>query len=84
MLLESSCLASHGSSWIATAEQKAAQARYERLQQMQIDKKCPTTPVVSQEQNQGDENTVRTVELIKQNPENLLWLLSLKLRQLAI
>jgi hypothetical protein len=28
-----------------TAEQKAAKARYERLQQMQIDKKCPATPI---------------------------------------
>ena len=31
----------------ASAEQKAAKARYERLQQMQIDKKCPATPVKS-------------------------------------
>jgi hypothetical protein len=30
-----------------TAEQKAAQARYERLQQMQIDKKCSKSPVIS-------------------------------------
>jgi PBP1b-binding outer membrane lipoprotein LpoB len=44
----------------ATAEQKAAQARYERLQQMQIDKKCPATPIVSQEQVEGGENIIRT------------------------
>lgn len=31
----------------ASAEQKAAKARYERLQQMQIDKKCPATPIKS-------------------------------------
>jgi len=30
----------------ATVEQKAAQARYQRLQQMAIDKKCPKTPVM--------------------------------------
>jgi hypothetical protein len=28
----------------ASAEQKAAKARYERLQQMQIDRKCPSAP----------------------------------------
>jgi dihydroxyacetone kinase DhaKLM complex PTS-EIIA-like component DhaM len=28
----------------ATAEQKAAKARYDRLQQMQVDRKCPATP----------------------------------------
>ena len=37
----------------ASAEQKAAKARYERLQQMQMDKKCPATPVVTQETNAG-------------------------------
>jgi hypothetical protein len=31
----------------ASAEMKAAKARYERLQQMQIDKKCPATPIKS-------------------------------------
>lgn len=31
----------------ASAEQKAAKARYDRLQQMQIDKKCPATPIKS-------------------------------------
>lgn len=44
----------------ATAEQKAARARYERLEQMQIDKKCPATPVVKEEQVQGGENIIRT------------------------
>jgi len=33
----------------ASVEQKAAQARYQRLQQMQIDKKCPATPVVTEQ-----------------------------------
>lgn len=44
----------------ATAEQKAAKARYERLQQMQMDKRCPATPIVSQEQVLGGENIIRT------------------------
>jgi len=44
----------------ATAEQKAARARYERLEQMQIDKKCPATPIVKEEQVQGGENIIRT------------------------
>jgi hypothetical protein len=44
----------------ATAEQKAARARYERLEQMQIDKKCPATPVVKEEQVKGGENIIRT------------------------
>ena len=44
----------------ATAEQKAARARYERLEQMQIDKKCPATPIVKQEQVPGGENIIRT------------------------
>ena len=43
----------------ATAEQKAARARYERLEQMQIDKKCPATPIVKEEQVQGGENIIR-------------------------
>lgn len=30
----------------ATVEQKAAQARFQRLQQMAVDKKCPNTPVM--------------------------------------
>ena len=29
----------------ASAEQKAAQARYKRLQQIKIEKKCPDTPI---------------------------------------
>lgn len=44
----------------ATAEQKAAKARYERLQQMQVDKKCPATPVVTEEKVQGGESVIRT------------------------
>ena len=44
----------------ATAEQKAARARYERLEQMQIDKKCPATPIVKVEEVQGGENIIRT------------------------
>ena len=48
----------------ASAEQKAAKARYERLQQMQIDKKCPATPVVSQEVVPGGENIIRTTSPI--------------------
>ena len=34
----------------ATVEQKAAQARFQRLQQMAIDKKCPNTPVMKNEE----------------------------------
>ena len=52
----------------ATAEQKAAQARYERLQQMQVDKKCPATPIVTQEEVKGGENVIRTTEPIKPSP----------------
>jgi len=44
----------------ATAEQKAAKARYERLEQMQIDKKCPATPIVKEEQVKGGESIIRT------------------------
>lgn len=44
----------------ATAEQKAAKARYERLEQMQIDKRCPATPIVKEEVVQGGENIIRT------------------------
>ena len=44
----------------ATAEQKAAKARYERLEQMQIDKKCSATPIVKEEQVKGGENIIRT------------------------
>jgi len=44
----------------ATAEQKAARARYERLEQMQIDKKCPATPIVKEEKVQGGESIIRT------------------------
>ncbi len=56
----------------ATAEQKAARARYERLEQMQIDKKCPATPIVKQEQVVGGENIIRTTtpmgEVAKPSP----------------
>ena len=51
----------------ATAEQKAAKARYERLQQIQIDKKCPATPVVTQETNAGLP-IIRTTEPITPSP----------------
>jgi hypothetical protein len=51
----------------ASAEQKAAKARYERLQQMQIDKKCPATPVVTQEINAGLP-IIRTTEPITTSP----------------
>jgi len=44
----------------ATAEQKAARARYERLEQMQIDKKCPATPIVKEEKVVGGESIIRT------------------------
>ena len=50
-----------------TAEQKAAKARYERLQQMQMDKKCPATPVVTQETNAGLP-IIRTTEPITPSP----------------
>jgi len=52
----------------ATAEQKAARARYERLEQMQIDKKCPATPIVKEEQVKGGENIIRTTEPISPSP----------------
>jgi hypothetical protein len=51
----------------ATAEQKAAKARYERLQQMQVDKKCPATAVVTQETNAGLP-IIRTTEPIAPSP----------------
>ena len=41
-----------------TAEQKAAQARYDRLQQMQIDKKCPRSPVMSAENMSSTQSPV--------------------------
>lgn len=44
----------------ATAEQKAARARYERLEQMQVDKKCPATPVVAQEDVKGGLPVIKT------------------------
>ena len=44
----------------ATAEQKAAKARYERLEQMQIDKKCPATPIVKQEDVKDGLPVIRT------------------------
>jgi hypothetical protein len=51
----------------ASAEQKAAKARYERLQQMQMDKKCPATAVVTQETNAGLP-IIRTTEPITPSP----------------
>jgi hypothetical protein len=44
----------------ASAEQKAARARYERLEQMQVDKKCPASPIVKEEQVTGGESIIRT------------------------
>jgi hypothetical protein len=52
----------------ATAEQKAARARYERLEQMQIDKKCPATPVVAQEDVKDGLPIVRTTTPEKPSP----------------
>ena len=51
----------------ASAEQKAAKARYERLEQMQIDKKCSATPVITQENNAGLP-IIRTTEPINTDP----------------
>jgi hypothetical protein len=51
----------------AEAEQKAAKARYERLQQMQMDKRCAATPVVTQEINAGLP-IIRTTEPITTSP----------------
>jgi Short C-terminal domain len=51
----------------ATAEQKAAKARYERLQQMQVDKKCPATAIVTEETNAGLP-IIRTTEPAKPTP----------------
>lgn len=50
-----------------TAEQKAAKARYERLQQMQMDRRCPATPVVTEETNAGLP-IIRTTEPITTSP----------------
>ena len=50
----------------ATAEQKAAKARYDRLQQMQVDKKCPATAIVTEENNAGLP-IIRTTEPAKPN-----------------
>jgi len=45
-----------------TVEEKAAKARYDRLQQMAIDKKCSTSPrYVSPDQNQQQPQNVNTV-----------------------
>lgn len=52
----------------ATAEQKAAKARYERLEQMQIDKKCPATPVVKQEDVKDGLPVIRTTTPEKPSP----------------
>jgi len=51
----------------ASAEQKAAKARYERLQQMQMDKKCPASAVITQETNTGLP-IIRTTEPITPSP----------------
>jgi len=50
----------------ATAEQKAAKARYDRLEQMQMDKKCPATAAVSEQKNAGLP-IVQTTEPTKSN-----------------
>jgi hypothetical protein len=52
----------------ATAEQKAARARYERLEQMQIDKKCPATPVMKQEDVKDGLPVIRTTTPEKPSP----------------
>ena len=52
----------------ATAEQKAARARYERLEQMQIDKKCPVTPVMKQEDVKDGLPVIRTSTPEKPSP----------------
>jgi hypothetical protein len=51
----------------ATAEQKAAKARYDRLQQMQVDKKCPATPIVTEATNPGSP-IIRSTEPAKPSP----------------
>jgi hypothetical protein len=43
-----------------TAEQKAAKARFDRLEQMQVDKKCPATPIVMEQKVEGGQNIVVT------------------------
>ena len=45
----------------ATAEQKAAKARYDRLQQMQVDRKCPATPAPITAEQQVVDGTPITV-----------------------
>jgi hypothetical protein len=45
----------------ASVEQKAAQARYQRLAQMQVDKKCPATPVVTEEPVGASGGVIQTV-----------------------
>uniref|UniRef100_UPI0040487DEB SHOCT domain-containing protein n=1 Tax=Polynucleobacter sp. TaxID=2029855 RepID=UPI0040487DEB len=53
----------------ASAEQKAAKARFERLQQMQIDKKCPASPIVVEQEVKGGENITIT-ETPSNKPSN--------------
>jgi len=40
----------------ASAEQKAAKARYDRLQQMLVEKRCPTTPFINEQPLNGQNN----------------------------
>jgi hypothetical protein len=48
----------------ATAEQKAAKARYDRLQQMQIDRKCPAAPTPVTAEQQVVDGTPITVSAV--------------------
>ena len=52
----------------ASVEQKAAQARYQRLQQMQIDKKCPATPVIIEQTVGTSGGVIQTATPIMQPP----------------
>jgi hypothetical protein len=51
----------------ASAEQKAAKARYDRLQQMQVDRKCPATPtpITVEQKVEGAAPILVTVEPAK-------------------
>jgi len=54
----------------ASAEQKAAKARYERLEQMLIDKKCSNTPSMKPDATASNSNTQSSVAYPSTNPKS--------------
>lgn len=71
----------------ASAEQKAAKARYDRLQQMQIDRKCPATPIVVEQKVDGGtpititETQITTNKPVDSNPAKRLEDLNVMLKK---